>query len=67
MWGDGDFNLDGQVDYNDFLIFRSRFLPQSLPPVEAAAIEAFAASAPEPGTLTLAAAGLVMLGRRRGR
>jgi hypothetical protein len=59
--------LDGVVDYNDFLIFRDRFVPQAGQPVQAAMVEAFAAAyVPEPAavTLLLLVSGLIA-GRRR--
>jgi len=67
MWGDADFNLDGVVDYNDFLIFRGKFLPTGASPVQAEMVEAFALSAPEPGTLSLLALSMCAMLRRRKR
>jgi len=72
----GDLDGDNDVDFGDFQILQNSFgytstvlTPGAAAPFDAAVFEAFAASAvPEPGTLGLGIAGVMMaLGHRRRR
>jgi hypothetical protein len=58
FWTDGDATYDGTVNTADFLTLASNF-GQTLP------APALGTLVPEPGTVTLAAAGLAALGMRR--
>lgn len=65
-WYDGDFDLDGTVGASDFNLFRTH-IDSPLSEDEAARIEAFAATVPEPATGVVAGLGLVcalLVGRR---
>jgi hypothetical protein len=67
-WFEGDFNFDGNVDFNDLVLLAQNY-NTALP---AGAVADFGgdwalavASVPEPTMLGAAAAGALMLGRRR--
>ena len=57
-WSDGDFNSDGRVEFDDYLILEAEYGTQENEFQGAAAV-------PEPATMTLLAAGAVLLIRRR--
>jgi len=56
-WSDGDFNCDGRVAFDDYLILEAEYGTQE--------DEVQVASVPEPATMTLLATGAVLLARRR--
>ncbi|MEO0586467.1 MAG: PEP-CTERM sorting domain-containing protein [Planctomycetota bacterium] len=58
-YGAGDFNVDGVVDTSDLAILAGSF-------GSGAAVAGAGVAVPEPGSLVLLAAGLVVLARRRG-
>jgi hypothetical protein len=59
----GDINGDLRNDVNDFRLFKADYIAAN----GEAAFAALLASVPEPGSLSLLAAGAVMLGVRRRR
>lgn len=68
-WSGGDFNRDGAVNTDDFLLLYRNLDPGSTTPAQQEALDAYAAAvaAPEPGCVLWVAGAALALTRRRRR